>query len=140
MPVELITVIITSVKDKRLTIQINKPVAEVFEFTTNPKNTPLWIDFIAVKETNEWPVKLGTVYRNKGSNSPWSEYEMTEFEENKTFTLSKKNGDYHVRYVFTPLTNSSTEMEYYEYVDKGDIEEPFTIEILQKLKEVVEKQ
>ena len=35
--------IISLVKDNRLTIQINKPKSKVFEFTTNPKNTPLWI-------------------------------------------------------------------------------------------------
>ncbi len=30
-------------KRNRLNVIIEKPVEEVFEFTTNPKNTPSWI-------------------------------------------------------------------------------------------------
>ena len=61
--------IIASVKDKKIIIQINKPASEVFAFTTDPKNTPLWIDSIEHEEINEWPAKLGTVYRNRGAGS-----------------------------------------------------------------------
>lgn len=87
-------------KDKKLTIVINKPVDEVFEFTTNPTNTAKWIDGIVIEETNETPPKLGTIYRNKGQSGNWNEYEMTEFEKNQTFTLTRLNGNYHVRYTF----------------------------------------
>lgn len=125
-------------KDKRLVIQINKPVSEVFAFTTNPKNTPLWINSIIYEETNEWPVKKETIYRNKNKANKWSEYEVTDFEINKSFIFSQKGTNYHVRYTFTPTPNGGTELEYYEWVDAGEIAEPFTMEIMEKLKTILE--
>lgn len=126
-------------KDKKLSIIINKPVDEVFEFTTNPANTAKWIDGIAIEETNEMPPKLGTIYRNKGESGNWNEYEMTEFEKDKTFTLTRLNGDYHVRYTFKPTENGGCEFEYYEWVDNGELDDTFSQEVLEKLKSIVEQ-
>lgn len=125
-------------KDKRLSIVINKPVSEVFEFTTNPVNTAKWIDGIVVEETNEMPPKLGTIYRNKGEGGNWNEYEMTEFEKDKTFTLTRLNGNYHVRYTFKPV-DEGCDFEYYEWVDEGELDDTFSQEVLEKLKSILEK-
>lgn len=127
-------------KDKRLKIVINKPVSEVFEFTTDPANTPRWIDGIAVEEISEWPPKLGTIYQNKGQSGDWNKYEMTEFEKDKTFTLTRLNGDYHVRYTFTPTEDDGCNFEYYEWVDEGELDETVSQKVLERLKRIMEQQ
>ena len=121
-----------------LTIEVNKPVDELYAFAINPANTPKWIDTISVEETNEWPIQLGTIYRNRGEASEWTEYVVTALKENELFELKEKDGGYRVRYTFTPLSPTSSRLEYSEFVEGGEIEQPFTQEILDKLKRVIE--
>ena len=60
-------------KDNKLTVKIDKPSAGVFAYYTNPKNTPLWWDAVAVEETSEWPIKKGTTYRSHSGDEKWSD-------------------------------------------------------------------
>ncbi len=124
-------------KDLRLTVTINKPAHEVFAFTTDPTNTPKWIDAIVVEETNEWPAKLRTTYRNQNTAGVWREFVMTSFEPGKSFTLTSKDG-YHVRYTCNPLDAHTTQLEYYEWMDEGELHDVLTAAVLEKLKRTIE--
>jgi hypothetical protein len=127
-------------KHLTLKIRIAKTPSEVFAFVLDPRNTPLWLDFVVAEETNEWPPKLGTLYRNHNTRGATKEFVLTTFEPNRQFVMSEKNGQYHVRYTLTEVGKQETELEYVEWVDQGDIKDSFTIEILQKLKHVLESQ
>lgn len=123
-------------KSLRLKIHINKPPEHVFAFTLDPKNTPKWIDFIAEEKAKELPVKLGTIYQNREAGGEWRQLKITAFEANKTFTLTSPEG-YNVSYKFTP-TDSGCELEYFEWMEKGNLDEPFELKYLEKLKSVME--
>ena len=126
-------------KEKNLTIKINRPAAEVFAFCLNPANTPLWVHLIVKEETNEKPTKLGTIYRNVNHAGQWSEYAVVAYDKDKMFELKLNDNNYYVRYTLKPIDNKSCELEYYEWVEIGNLTEPFTQDILFKLKTVIEK-
>jgi len=126
-------------KDNKIVIIINKSPKQIYDFYINPKNTPLWIDSIIQEETSVWPIQIGSIYRNQNRQGKWMEYTVTKLQSNEVFELVSKDGNYHVRYTHKIIDNISSELEYYEWVDKGELEEPFTFTILQKLKKVLEK-
>lgn len=121
-------------KKNTLSIRINRPIHELFLWLLDPSNTPLWVPSIVKEERNESPTKLGTIYRNCGKNGIWSEYVISEFEKDKLFTFSLKDGNYHCRYTFKPVSKNETELTYFERVENGEIDGPFTEDILEKLK------
>ena len=122
-------------KDLKQSITINKPLEDVFAFSINPANTSKWVDSIVTEETNEWPAKLGTVYRNQDKDGKWSEYKLSVLEPNKTFTLSQSDGNY-LRYTFVKSADNNTELTYEWMGD--ELEESSLREILEKLKMVIE--
>ena len=126
-------------RENKLKIKINKPVHEVMAFYMNPANTPLWLETIVKEETSEYPIKAGTVYRNQNKDGVWMEYIVASYKENEIFELISKDKNYHVRYTHKDLGDKSSELEYYEWVDSGELPEPFMMEILEKLKHMVEK-
>lgn len=126
-------------KQNKLTIKINKPAREVFDFTINPKNTHKWIKSIEIEKSSDWPIKISTKYKNKGKDNNWSEYKVTDLKQNKVFELVSSDSNYHVRYTYKPIDQNSSEMEYLEWVDKGELDNPFVQSTMEKLKELVEE-
>jgi uncharacterized protein YndB with AHSA1/START domain len=126
-------------KEMKLKIQINRPVTEVFTFCINPDNTPNWVESIVVEETNEWPVRLGTIYKNQRKNGESNEMVVTAFDENKIFFLKQNSNNLEVKYTFTQITPDQTEL-IYELVYEGDLEESVIQKLLDNLKRVMESE
>ncbi|MDL2295703.1 hypothetical protein LJC18_02725 [Lachnospiraceae bacterium OttesenSCG-928-E19] len=119
-------------KSNTLKIIINRPVSDVFEFTTNPNNTDKWFVDAGKEWTNEWPRKLGTIYENNNGFLT-----VTEFELDKLFTLTKKD-EFFVRYTYRDLGDGKTEMTYTEESLIGDLDSVTDMTPMEKLKEIME--
>ena len=125
-------------RENKITIIIDKPVDEVFEFTTNPKNTHLWIPSISEEIADEYPPKINTEYRNRGNSTNWNKYKVVDFEKNKVFILFNLDDKYFVKYSYRKLNDNKTEMEYFEWMIEGELSSPFTEDIFENLKKVME--
>jgi len=125
-------------RENKITVIIDKPIDEVFEFTTNPKNTHLWIPSISEEVADEYPPKINTEYRNRGNKTDWNKYKVVDFEKNKVFILFNLEDKYFVKYSYRKLDNNKTEMEYFEWMIEGELSSPFTEDILGNLEKVME--
>ena len=126
-------------KENKISIEINRPVSEVFAFTLNPKNTHLWIDTIVREEANQHPVGVGTKYKNVNSQGQWTEYTVIRIQQNKLFEMKQSNSTYHVLYTFEQLSEGKTKLTYFEWVEDGDLDGPFSLTFLEKLKKLMEE-
>ncbi len=122
----------------RLDIKFNKSAMEVFKFTTTPPNSTKWIPGVIQEETNEWPIKRGTIYKLKDASGKDSEVIVSALKAGEFIEWVAKDGNYHCRYNFKKIDGNCSILEYLEWVETGDLAEPFTREILEKLKTVIE--
>lgn len=125
-------------KEKKLTVVINQTPHFIFSFLLNPENTPKWIPSFLKEETNEQPTRLGTIYRNTTNLKDWDIYYVSEFEQDELFTFTSKDENYHCRYTLFPIGEHQTRLEYYEWVENGDLQDPFSQEYLTNLKTLLE--
>lgn len=127
-----------NMKSNKLKVQINKPIHNVFLFTITPPNSTKWISSVIKEETNEWPIKKGTVYKLTDEKGKISEVIVSGIKEDVYVEWESKDNNYHCRYTFEQINNNVTKLEYFEWIDKGKLTEPFTFNILQKLKLILE--
>ena len=125
-------------KENKIAVIIEKPIYEVFDFTTNPQNTHLWVSSISEEVADEYPPKKDTKYRNRGVDGKWNEYRVVDFKKDETFILSDLEENYFVKYTYRKLNDNKTEMEYFEWMTDGELSNPFTEDILGNLKKVME--
>lgn len=124
-------------RENIISVVIEKPVLEVFEFSTDPANTPKWVDSILQEEVIGHPVDIGSVYRNQNKEGVWSEVRVIAYEPNRLFVLQEAK--YTVEYTYEDLGTAGTRLTYREWVDEGELESPFGQNVLDKLKVVMEK-
>ena len=90
------------------------------------------------EEVNQHPVSVGTKYRNVNRHGQWTEYTVTQIQKNKFFEMKQDNSPYHVLYTFEKVSEGSTKLTYFEWVEDGDLDGPFSLPFLEKLKKAVE--
>lgn len=106
-------------------------------FFVGSENSSKWIDSIVTEETNEWPVKVGTIFTEHNIGGGRSAYRIGALRDDMIEFVSTTL-PYHARYTFRSINSDITELEYFEWIEEGEIPEPFTLDILQKLKTVLE--
>ncbi len=125
-----------------LSIEINSPVETVFEFTCNPTNTSKWVPTILEEKIDTLTTSIGTVYRQKikttGGKVKDGAIVVTGFVKNKQLDFHSVNGTYTCKYKYETV-GKGTKLTYSEEegMDK-ELENPFSIEVLQKLKRLIE--
>jgi len=125
-------------KKNKITVIIDKPIDEVFEFTTNPQNTHLWAPFISEEVSSEYPPKIGTIYRSCRENGNWSEMKVMEFKKNEEFILSDLDEKLFVKYTYRNLDDNKTEVKYSDWMVDKNFKSPITKDVLGSLKKVME--
>lgn len=125
-------------KQNILKIQIQKNLHDVFLFCITPPNSTKWIPSIIKEETNEWPIKVGTIYKLTSSTGRISEVTVAQLKINEYIEWISNDLNYHCKYSFHQIDEDTTELEYCERTSRGEIEGPFTQETLDKLKLAIE--
>lgn len=86
----------------QLTIDIDRPLTEVFGFIAEPRNMPKWYDAVDnVTPTTEGPTGLGARYRvtrSLPSGQAHNDVEITDHEINRSITLESRDGPTPFRY------------------------------------------
>lgn len=121
-----------------LKIVIKRKKEDVFKYTLDSNNTPKYFTSMLKEVASDIPAKLGTILKNTSDEINWDSYEIIDYEENTSFTLSSKESTYHVKYNFSSVPEG-TLFEYCEWVEEGTISNPTSIETLELLKHNLEK-
>jgi uncharacterized membrane protein len=79
-----------------LSIDISAPVEEVFSYSTNNENDPIWMEeVVKVEKTSEGPIGVGSTFVNHVEflgKSIEDSHEIIEYESNKRMTIVQRTG------------------------------------------------
>lgn len=116
-----------------VSVIVNRPVKEVWDFLTNFNNMPKWARGVAeIIEISPGPVRVGTKVTDigLGIKRRWPEtFWVTEFEDQKVLGLMWKGsyGKAFVRYTMESASETTTKLTGHTY---GDYRFPFSILLL----------
>lgn len=127
----------TMPNENSIVVEINKPVEIVFQFTTDPENTPKWIPSVKKEWVTEQPVAVGSKYRQILSDGQEAVYYVQELVENKRFTLGKEDSNYACTYLYETLPNG-TRLTYTETTSQDEVLEPLEQVAFLQLKALIE--
>ena len=121
-------------KTNEIRITIESPPEKVFEYTIEPKNTPLWIDSARIETVDTEQINLGTNYINN-----YGVLTVTDYDRNKFFELINQKTGYVCSYSYRKVNDNETELIYFEYMqDESKLADPMKQESFHKLKEILE--
>lgn len=122
-------------KTNEIRITIASPQETVFEFTLEPKNTPLWVGSAGIETVDTQQIRLGTIYSNNSSQS-----EVTDYSRDKFIELSNKKTGYTASYSYRKIDAYITELIFFENMKDGsNLVQPMEQKSFEKLKELLEK-
>lgn len=79
------------------TVEINRPVEEVFEFLANPRNDALWSEGLVIsRKTSSGSIARGSTGRRAerfGARQIETDWEVTEFQRNQKLIFKATSGD-----------------------------------------------
>ena len=124
-------------------ININCPVEKVFDFTTNPENTPKWIKSVVKEWIVEDEISVGTIFKQivRDEEGQYeTQYIVTAYEKNKLFQLQQVGSDYECAYSYLSTNNGKgTRLIYHEHVGLGNtLEDPLGLEPFEILNKQLE--
>lgn len=127
-----------------LTIEIAKPVSEVFAATLDPKNTHKWISFIIEEKASEFPPKIGTIYSQRVREADGSESKsaivVVGLIPNTFLAFHSVNSKYACYYTYESIP-SGTRFTYSEDAGAGEkLTMSFTQHQMLALKKLLEEQ
>ena len=120
-----------------ISIEINKPINLVFEYTTNPINTPKWIPSI-LKEKAEGKIGIGTIYSQKTTTGQ-NALVITGFIKNKQLDFHEVNSLYTCSYRYKKSAKGTILTYSEENGVGGKIKDPMKTKNLQLLKKLIEE-
>ena len=105
------------------TVEINRPVEEVFEFVASPENDARWSEGLVVsRKTSEGAMGRGSTGRRAerfGARQIEIDWEVIEFQRNQKITFKTTSGDFRFEGGYTlESLNGGTRLS---YVGEGEL-------------------
>ncbi len=87
-----------------VSIHVERPVEEVFDFVSDPANMPQWVGYVAEAESSSGEPRVGATFEIKytyGRRVSDITMEVTEFERATRFAFKTVEGPYPIQAAYT---------------------------------------